>query len=214
MSFKIGDIVRPKEYCIGSNYDWIISDVDILRRKYKLRYLDNPFIEDCPYQKQVELAEWNEDELTYLYHRESNTVNINGKDYNTEKEIKKEMKILDVYKEKKLKQINKEYINKIEEVIEQDEIQNIIKEMKNQIKTILENEGNSKSIEINNRELYTKETTEKIEKLKNERDAKKEEVFETIEVINSLFELTQDYEERIKILINYNILDKKNKLVI
>ncbi len=214
MSFIIGDIVRPKEYCIGSNYDWIVSDVDLLRKKYKLRYLDNPFIEDCPHQKQVELAEWNEDELTYLYHRESNTVNINGKDYNTEKEIKKEMKILDVYKEKKLKQINKEYLNKIEEVIEQDEIQNIIKEMKNQIKTILENEGNSSSIEINNIKVYTKETTEKIEKLKNERDAKNEEVFETIEVINSLFELTQDYEERIKILINYNILDKKNKLVI
>ena len=30
MLFKIGDIVRPKEYCIGSDYDWIISDIDLL----------------------------------------------------------------------------------------------------------------------------------------------------------------------------------------
>lgn len=122
------------------------------------------------------------------------------------------MKILDIYKNRMTQKINEEYDKKIEEINEKDEIQQIVKEMEEQINIILENEGRT-SVDI----CCTKRTTKTLdaeENLFEEKTNQLRKLNNDIDEIKAMLELTNDYEEQIKILKNYGIIDKKtNKLV-
>ena len=126
-------------------------------------------------------------------------------------EEEEEMKILDLYEERKRKAIEKEYLEAKEMTRKDDEIQKIIIEMTNQVNTILENQGSNKIYEFQP-SLVTLETEIKIDELRDKQHEEIEELRSTLEEIRALFELTDDYNERIKILKNYDILDKKGKL--
>lgn len=129
------------------------------------------------------------------------------------KKEEKEMKILDLYEERKSFEINNNYNIKRNELLEKDTIQNIINEMQDQVNALLEEDNMTDArLKINRTELITKETREKIEKLEVETDKKKDELYASLEEIRALFEMTDDYNEKIKILKNYDILDKKGKL--
>ena len=126
-------------------------------------------------------------------------------------EEEEEMQILDLYKERKSKVLEKELLEAKKATIEEDEIQKIIIEMTNQVNTILENESSDTRYE-SHPNLYTSKTEAKLNELNDKYHEQIEELRSTLDEIRALFELTDDYNERIKILKNYDILDKKGKL--
>lgn len=126
-------------------------------------------------------------------------------------EEEKEMKILDLYKERKSKILEKELLEAKEAVRKEDEIQSIIIEMTNQINTILENQDSDTRYE-SHPNLYTSETEKKLDKLNQKYYEEIETLRSTLEEIRALFELTDDYNERMKILKKYGILNKDGKL--
>ena len=122
------------------------------------------------------------------------------------------MNILDLYKERKEKEIEKEYREKRQEIMEQDTIQSIIIEMQDQVNAILESEDLKGRLKVYEENLHTRETEEKLEQLRLDTDKKEQELRSTLDEIRALFEMTGDYNERIKILKNYKILNKDGKL--
>ena len=122
------------------------------------------------------------------------------------------MNILDLYKERKEKEIQKEFREKRQEIMEQDTIQSIIIEMQDQVNAILESEDLKGRLKVYEPELHTKETEEKLEQLRLDTDKKEQELRSTLDEIRALFEMTEDYNERIKILKNYKIINKDGKL--
>ena len=147
----------------------------------------------------------------------SDAININSDsiDINVEKE-KNNMEILDLYKERKFFKIKNDFLINKDEILEEDEIQKIFKEMINQVNVILENEG-SKPVDmelpIQYKEFRTAKTNEKLNKLEADRDRLLDKVCSDYEEVKALLSMTNDYQEQIKILKNYGIIDKKtNKL--
>lgn len=135
--------------------------------------------------------------------------------YDYFKNIKEDnMKILDIYKERKEKEFNQEYNKKREELIAKDTIQNIINEMQDQVNAILESEEAIGRLKVYEPSIFTKDTEKNLEKIGNELDNKREELRSTLEEIRALFEMTEDYQERMKILKRYDIIDKNGKLSI
>lgn len=236
--FKIGDIVRPKKGFMGHNYCFKIIEVEMNPfddNTYKLQGIKqdlDPLLGSTSYQvsiiDKVEELWWGEKhiELTSDVKLRYDITDINIPDYTSivldemERNLLKlknkvkeeeEMKILDLYEERKTKLIIDEYSKAEKEVKKEDEIQSIILEMTDQVNTILKNQNKKITYEFEPN-LITLETEIKIDKLKDKRHKEIEELRSTLEEIRALFELTDDYNERIKILKNYDILDKKGKL--
>lgn len=230
--FKVGDIVRPKIEYIGNDFQFKIKEIELQpfsENLYKLerstQTLDIPK-NDIAYAlsiiKGVENSVWKESELeltsnTKLRYAETD-INVPWVELTQEltkqnKTNKEEniMDILDLYEERKLKSIREEYSESKKNVEENDEIQKIIIEMTNQVNTILENQG-TEARYAHLPSLYTPETVEKLDELGKKRCETIEKLRSTLEEIRALFEMTDDYHERIKILKDYNILDKKGKL--
>lgn len=236
--FKIGDIVRPKKGFMGHNYCFKIIEVEMNPfddNTYKLQGIKqdlDPLLGSTSYQvsiiDKVEELWWGEKhiELTSTVKLRYDVPNIKMSDYKgivlekMEKKIlklndkvkeEKEMQILDLYEGKKIKAIEKEYAEAKEIARKDDEIQKIIIEMTNQVNTILENQGSTAIYEFKP-SLVTAKTQERLDMLEKGKDKEIEELRSTLDEIRALFELTDDYNERIKILKNYDILDKKGKL--
>lgn len=236
--FKIGDIVRPKIGFIGHEYCFKIIEVEMNpfdEDSYKLQGIKqdfDPIYGSTSFQvniiDKVEQLWWKENtiELTSNVKLRYDAPNINVSDYKSivldEKErnllklknkVKEEneMQILDLYEKRKTKLIIDEYSKAEKEVKKEDEIQSIILEMTDQVNTILKNQNKKITYEFEPN-LITLETEIKIDKLKDKRHEELEELRSTLDEIRALFELTDDYNERIKILKNYDILDKKGKL--
>lgn len=236
--FKIGDIVRPKKGFMGHNYCFKIIEVEMNPfddNTYKLQGIKqdlDPLLGSTSYQvsiiDKVEELWWGEKhiELTSTVKLRYDVPNIKMSDYKgivlekMEKEIlklndkvkeEKEMDILEIYKERKIKTLEKEFSEAKKVAIEEDEIQKIIIEMTNQVNTILENEGSDTRYE-SHPNLYTSKTEAKLNELNDKYHEQIEELRSTLEEIRALFELTDDYNERIKILKRYDIINKNGKL--
>lgn len=217
--FKVGDIVRPKTGMIGDRYLFkihkILHSLDNNDVKYRLQRIEQEL--DPIYGKieeqlntiyNVESVRWSNEELRYCYSTKLKKVKIKIDKINKEEE---EMDILEIYKERKIKTLEKEFSEAKKAAIEEDEIQKIIIEMTNQVNTILENEDSDTRYE-SHPNLYTSKTEAKLNELNDKYHEQIEELRSTLDEIRALFELTDDYNERIKILKNYDILDKKGKL--
>lgn len=126
-------------------------------------------------------------------------------------EEEEEMQILDLYEEKRVKALEKELLEAKAKVKEEDEIQNIILEMTSQVNTILKNQGRKTIYEFKPN-LITLETEAKLDELEEKHHKQIEELRSTLREIRALFELTDDYNERMKILKKYGILNKDGKL--
>lgn len=259
--FSLGDIVKPKEYCIGHNYEFVIKErfQDNRGYYYKLKQYGcevkmeyGPADEQVAEIKQVELSNWRDDELIPLISYMSSdslgnsfdtvimdepiSINTVGTTissvspgtaklsfdiptYNYYKELcekeKNNMKILDIYKERKEKKLREEYENQKEEILNQDTIQSIINEMQDQVNAILEEEDiGFDKLKVNRKDLITEETRKKIQNLDKECHKNEDELRSTLEEIRALFEMTEDYNERLKILKTYKIVDKNGKIII
>ena len=236
--FKIGDIVRPKKGFTGHDYCFKIIESEINPfddNLYKLQRVEQsldptkvPLNPQLKTIRNVETTFWREKELelTSNVKLRYDVTDITIPDYNSvvldkmEKELtklikinkeEKEMQILDLYEKRKIKAIEKEYAEAKEIARKDDEIQKIIIEMTNQVNTILENQGSTAIYEFKP-SLVTAKTQERFEMLEKGKDKEIEDLRSTLDEIRALFELTDDYNERIKILKNYDILDKKGKL--
>lgn len=130
------------------------------------------------------------------------------------------LKILEIYKEKQIKEIETKYDKQLEKLEFDDPINTIIremtKEMNNQIKTICDNENIEEPISITCDLLsieFTKDTLKKKNEIIDKIKLEKKQLNNKIEEINALLELSPNYEEKIKILKAYDILDKKTGIM-
>ena len=136
---------------------------------------------------------------------------LRGEESINKEEEENMLKILEIYKGKKHNEIMTEYKEKIQKIKVEDNIQIIVEEMENQIRAIADKEDFNFSIEHN---IYTKETKEKIEKIEIEKDEKLDKLYRKIDEISALLELAPNYEEIIKILRDYEIVDKKKNIIL
>ena len=236
--FKIGDIVRPKLGFIGHDYCFQIIEIesspfekDLYRIQGIKQELDSTYGPASYQHNLIMKAEhvlWkeNELELTSDVNLRYDITDINIPDYTSivldemEKNLLKlknkvkeedELQILDLYEERKIEIFRKILLEAKEKVKKEDEIQSIILEMTNQVNTILENQGRKIKYEFEPN-LITTETEVKLDELDKKYHKEIEELRSTLDEIRALFELTDDYNERIKILKNYKILNKDGKL--
>ena len=152
-------------------------------------------------------------------------LDVNGNTKNIVKKNKEDnmLKILEMYKEKKQGEIYDIYEKKIAEVIEQDEIQQILKETYNKINIYIEEKGTNPEINSLKKEelanikrilLYSFNTDKKIHYLECDRNEEMDIVSQNIKEIQALLELAPNYEEKINILRDYEIIDKKKNVIL
>ena len=230
---KLGDIVTLEDCCWGHGYLFRVSSL-VRTMGYESKYLrKGPSKEQLAIIKQVEDSFWGEDELQVLEPTPETTVKLSDeimkwstvsidssgnvlqsgkKIYTINKKEEKEMEILKLYEGRKGEEITNNYRKERERILKEDEIQSIIIEMENQVNTILENQNLRNRLKVDVEGLYTAETEDKLEELKKSTDAERAKLRSTLHEICALFEMTDDYNERIKILKNYDILDKGRKL--
>ena len=119
--------------------------------------------------------------------------------------------ILRLYSNEMKDIICKEYDEKIKKAKEEDEINMVLEDAKEQIKEIRDaNLGYdySEPIQLSTNTGLTKETLRIINDLEEEKQEKFKKLSKKVELVEALFELTDDYNERIKILKNHKIIDK------
>lgn len=142
------------------------------------------------------------------------TENLCECNINNNEEDNKNMKILELYKERKEEAILEDYNNQRDKILAEDEIQKIIKEMVHQVNSIFENEEREDRLYIDSKDFYQEITMDKLDELDELKENEVAELDKTIEEIEALFDLTEDYEERMKILKKYGIINKDGKLSI
>lgn len=133
-----------------------------------------------------------------------------------DKKEDKNMKILDLYLERSKEKIKNEYKDKIDEIESKDPINKIIEEAENQINVALDRDEDNEFILVGRSSiLLTDETMRKIAELNLEESKEFAKLTETVDEVKAMLSMTDDYDNQIKILKNYDIIDKKtNKLKI
>lgn len=127
--------------------------------------------------------------------------------------------ILNIYFERKRDKIDAKYDKEIEKIVEQDEYHKLLDEANTHLKEILSKDNGIPIEDISdsytfktNRELFTTKTREKLNKLSDEKKKEKEKLINKCEEVNAQIELTDTYEDKIFIYMNYGILNKNRKI--
>ncbi len=127
--------------------------------------------------------------------------------------------ILNIYFERKRDKIDAKYDKEIEKIVEQDEYHKLLDEANTHLKEILSKDNGIPIEDISdsytfktNRELFTTKTREKLNKLDDEKKKEKEKLINKCEEVNAQIELTDTYEDKIFIYMNYGILNKNRKI--
>lgn len=169
-----------------------------------LDFLNNGYIVRTE-QNRVCFAEPNQLKLFLRKDKSGNNIN---KENN--------MKILEIYEERKEKILYMNYKEKIKEIESFDSIQCLINDAQDQLNTLLGRKDDDKvTISVNNLKgdkLHDEITQVKIEEAGLNYDKQKFELNSLIEEVQALLEMTSDYNEQIKILKKYDILNKEGKL--
>lgn len=240
--FKVGEFVKIKKNVIdlGRKYKFRITNVKeasnpafinvykIERDKQcSLDPLYGPYDYQLKKIYEIEDRIWREDELELatvdlsdkIMNCPTVSISVSGNVLQSGKEIctinkkeEKEMEILKLYEGRKGEEIAKNYRKEREKILKEDEIQSIIIEMENQVNTILENQNLRGRLKVNEEELHTANTEEKLEELRKSTDAERAKLRSTLDEIRALFEMTDSYEERIKILKNYGIVGDNGRV--
>lgn len=143
--------------------------------------------------------------------KETNLQNISIGNIN--KEEKDMLKILEIYKEKKTREIENKYDEQLLELECNDPVNTLVKETEEKLKEMLNSDNvllvlNSDTME------FTQETIEKRKKIIDIIRQEKKELNDVIKEIESLLELAPNYEEKLQILRDYGIIDKKKNIVL
>ena len=141
--------------------------------------------------------------------KETNLQNISIGNIN--KEENNMLKILEIYKEKKTREIEQKYDAQLEDLEFNDPAQILINETEEKLKEILETDKvmisvNSDTVNV------TPETIEKRNAIIDIIKKEKKELNNVIKEIEALLEFAPNYEESTKILLAYDIIDKKGKI--
>lgn len=126
------------------------------------------------------------------------------------------MKILELYQEKQTKLIEHKYDKKLEELEENDELQVYLKQAAEIVKDLMELKDEEKvQIEVVSAYInLTPKTIQKREEIIKLIRKEKDELKNKITEIQALLELAPNYEEKIKILRDYEIIDKKKNIIL
>lgn len=127
------------------------------------------------------------------------------------KEENNMFKILEIYKEKKTREIEQKYDKQLEDLEFNDPITIYLHQAENTIKEMLKIEEDF-SLTITSNITFTQETLEKMKEIKNTIYKEKKELNNVIEEIEALLEFAPNYEESTKILLAYDIIDRKGKI--
>lgn len=143
--------------------------------------------------------------------KETNLQNISIGNIN--KEEKDMLKILEIYKEKKTREIENKYDEQLLELECNDPVNTLVKETEEKLKEMLNSDNvllvlNSDTME------FTQETIEKRKKIIDIIHQEKKELNDVIKEIESLLELAPNYEEKLQILRDYDIMDKKKNIIL
>lgn len=135
-----------------------------------------------------------------------------SKKYETEnKEENNMLKILEIYREKKTKEIEHKYDEQLLELECNDPINAVIEEAEEKLREMLETDEVMISVNSDTVNL-TPETIEKRKVIIDIIHKEKEELNNVIREIEALLEFAPNYEESTKILLAYDIIDKKGKI--
>lgn len=127
------------------------------------------------------------------------------------KEENNMFKILEIYKEKKTREIEQKYDEQLLELECNDPINAVIEEAEEKLKEMLETDKVMISVNSDTVNL-TPETIEKRKVIIDIIHKEKEELNNVIREIEALLEFAPNYEESTKILLAYDIIDKKGKI--
>lgn len=130
---------------------------------------------------------------------------------NKNKEGNNMFKILEIYKEKKIREIEHKYDEQLLELECNDPINAVIEEAEEKLKEMLETDKVMISVNSDTVNL-TPETIEKRKAIIDIIHKEKEELNNVIREIEALLEFAPNYEESTKILLAYDIIDKKGKI--
>lgn len=141
--------------------------------------------------------------MNFLKYNENNE-NINNKGEYI-------MRILDLYEEKEIKRIRKEIDEKIEKVELSGETAKIAKKIKKIAKEELEKKGITDDlIDVSYKD--TDEVIQEKEKILKLNTEKRKELSETIAEIKALLDITENFEQKMKILKSYGVVTQKGTL--
>ena len=130
---------------------------------------------------------------------------------NKNKEENNMFKILEIYKEKKTREIEHKYDEQLLELECNDPINAVIEEAEEKLREMLETDKVMISVNSDTVNL-TPETIEKRKVIIDIIHKEKEELNNVIREIEALLEFAPNYEESTKILLAYDIIDKKGKI--
>lgn len=141
---------------------------------------------------------------------------IKEKEKEMEMENKKYNDLLDLYKKRKIEEMYQKYTKKVEEIDEHDSIQNLIIDTRNQLNVLLnrkEDDGIRITVDnLHGQHLRNDDSEEKINLANKDYEKQRDELDYLIKEVSALLAMTDDYDEQIKILKKYDILNKDGKL--
>ena len=129
------------------------------------------------------------------------------------KEEENMFKILEIYEEKKTKAIEFKYDKQLEELEASDPISVYLKQTEEAIKEMLNSE-NVKLVLHTDTLKFTQETLDKREEIIDTIREEKTKLKTQIEEIQALLELAPNYEEKLQILRDYGIIDKRKNIIL
>ena len=123
------------------------------------------------------------------------------------------LKILEIYGNKQMKEIEQKYDKQLKDIEENDPISVYLKQTEEAIKEMLNSDNVSLVLNSDTME-FTQETVDKKSKIIDTIRTEKARIKAQIEEITSLLELAPNYEEKLQILRDYGIIDKKKNIVL
>lgn len=155
--------------------------------------------EDLVFLKQRVVLDWSDVENFFKKPQKEKETNM--------------LKLLEMYKGRKTTEIEEKYDKQIHEIESNDAAQIFIEQAEQSLKVILNTEN--LKIVLNSDVLeYTQETIDAKNKIVDMIRKEKHELNIVIDEISALLELAPDFEQKMKILRDYGIIDKKKNIIL
>ena len=204
--------------------DILLETIEMAKKYTKLPLLYKERDFKCTYSSELEkISKEDETERSFTklnlsaketeksFKKLKESLNSMKEDFNKIKEEQKMYKILELYESKQRQLIMNEYYKKKEEIKEDDTVTIILEQLKGQLEAIIPEKMSRLDISNN---VYSDETDKLLEDLEKEKDKKLDELYQKLEEIKALLQLSPDYQESLKILRDYEIIDKKKNILL
>lgn len=132
---------------------------------------------------------------------------------NKNKEENNMLKILEIYGNKQMKEIEQKYDKQLKDIEENDPISVYLKQTEEAIKEMLNSDNVSLVLNSDTME-FTQETVDKKREIIDTIRGEKTKLKAQIEEIQALLELAPNYEEKLQILRDYGIIDKRKNIIL